>query len=338
MIPARRPIAMAVSLALLALTACQRQPDEPPELREEIERGPLRMTVTASPPEVTVGDDVRVAIEFSAPDAYVVRLPDADAFGDLAARLDDDPPAVPGAEGRIWRRSFVIPALASGPLEIPPLVAAYAERSDDDAGPEFESELATSGLTVGVQSVLTDADDPAAPRDITGTLLPARPPWPWWVWGLIIAGSVAAIGGVVLLVRWLIARANRPAPPIAPEVWALRELRALEHADWDDPARVRANYYRMTEIVRAYIERKFALPASEMTTEEFLATLAHQRSALPHDADRLGAFLAACDLVKYAAQQPARDDAQAALDTARAFVDATAAAADRATQGSEAAA
>ena len=78
--------------------------------------------------------------------------------------------------------------------------------------------------------------------------------------------------------------------------------------------------------MRGYIERKFALAAPEMTTEEFLLTLARDRGALPYDSGRLRDFLEVCDLVKYAAVRPARDDAEQVLGTARAFVHATAAA------------
>ncbi len=65
-----------------------------------------------------------------------------------------------------------------------------------------------------------------------------------------------------------------------------------------------------------------------MTTEEFLAALARDQQALPYDARRLETFLAACDFVKYAGFRPGRADAESVLSTARAFVHATAAAAD----------
>jgi hypothetical protein len=129
----------------------------------------------------------------------------------------------------------------------------------------------------------------------------------------------------------------RPPPPILPEVWALRALAELASYDWVEYARVREYYYRLTEIVRSYVERKFGLAAPDRTTEEFLGMLARRRSALPYDAQRLRDFLEACDVVKYAALEPRREDADGALATARAFVHATAAAASCAQPACEAA-
>jgi hypothetical protein len=99
----------------------------------------------------------------------------------------------------------------------------------------------------------------------------------------------------------------------------------LASYDWVDRGRAREYYYRLTEIVRQYIERKFGIAAPEMTTEEFLNMLARDHGALPCQPDPLRYFLEACDYVKYAALQPRRDDAEGALATARSFVHATAA-------------
>jgi hypothetical protein len=52
-----------------------------------------------------------------------------------------------------------------------------------------------------------------------------------------------------------------------------------------------------------------------------------KRGALPYDRDSLGAFLEACDIVKYAALVPGVDDAAAAIQTAITFVRTTAGAA-----------
>ncbi|RMF81630.1 MAG: hypothetical protein D6744_06940 [Planctomycetota bacterium] len=107
---------------------------------------------------------------------------------------------------------------------------------------------------------------------------------------------------------------------------AMRELAELSSGDHFERGAVREFYYRLSEIVRVYIERKFGLAAPEMTTEEFLVRLARDRSAVPYDADRLRAFLEECDRVKYAAYEPRREDGEQSISAARAFVDATAAA------------
>jgi hypothetical protein len=324
-------------LMSLLLWGCRKQSATPPDVvRDSVERGPLKLTVEASPRQVRVGDPVNVNLMVETPDEYEVRFPEAGDLGELGAmatRRVAMPPAAspvprPSATGLAWRRTFTIEPLVSGTLEIPSLVVKVGHRATGpETQPAFEQELVSGPLKLEVCSALTASDRPEQPRDITGTLLPPRPPIPAWQWGLILVAAVGLMAGAYAAYRAVRRRVLRPPPPILPEVWALRALAELGTCDWLEPARVREYYYRLTEIVRRYIEMKFGLAAPEMTTEEFLRALARDRQALPYDADRLRQFLEACDFVKYAALHPRREDVESALSTARAFVHATAAAA-----------
>jgi len=313
---------------LLVLGACRPQtPAAPDRLQDVVERGPLRLTVVAGPHNPAVGDVISVTVAVETPEDFLVALPTVQDFGELPVRLTDTPDPRPGATGLVWRRAFEIDALVSGPLEVPALTARYGRRSDPaESQPALDSELVSSVLTIEVRSALTDQDRPEQPRDITGALLPPKPPMPLWMRITLAAGAVVLLIGAWrafrALRRWML----RPAPPILPEVWALRALADLAGGDWFERGRMREYYYRLTEVVRSYIERKFGLAAPEMTTEEFLAVLARDRRAVPYDAERLRQFLEVCDFVKYAAWEPRREDAEAGLATARAFVHATAAA------------
>ncbi|MBN2446132.1 MAG: hypothetical protein JXO22_05380, partial [Phycisphaerae bacterium] len=97
-------------------------------------------------------------------------------------------------------------------------------------------------------------------------------------------------------------------------------------------------YFRLSEIVRAYIEARFLIAAPDMTTEEFLSTLARGDAILPGEhVGRLRPFMEACDYVKYAALTPDVDAAVQALGTARNFVQTTAGAIPDQTRGGQAA-
>ncbi|MFH1745508.1 MAG: hypothetical protein ABIG44_00525 [Planctomycetota bacterium] len=324
----------------MALGGCR--PEAEPEsnvVSDLAERGPLRFEVTVQPKEVLLGDPIEMSLRMHAPEDYVVLLPEADELGELEVRASATSDPLPTADGGLdWRRTYTVDSYSSGTLEIPPLVAKYARRPEEpDGEPEFDSELVTGTLKVEVRSALTSQDSMTTPRDITGTLSPQRPMrvWPWAVVVAIVAGVVCA---GILLLRWSRRRHTRALPPMLPEVWALRMLGLLLPQQVES-GQAREFYYSLSEVVRAYIEKKFTLAAPEMTTEEFLALLARDRAALPYDADRLRDFMEACDIVKYAAYAPRREDAEGALQTARAFVNATAAAVERsraeATQASE---
>lgn len=319
-------VLLAMSGALLA-GGCRREaPAAPQSLSDSTERGPLKLVTTATPAQLWIGDEVRVSLTLHAPAEYVIEFPPAAAFGELSATAL--PPQVPRPtpEGGLeWRQDFAIATFASGTLEVPPLAVKYARKPEDGAAPVFDNELATGTLKVEVRSALTSQDSVANPRDITGTIaLPER--WSPWAIGLTAAAAALLLAGAWLLYRTWRARRLRPAPPELPEVVALRALRALAERDWIAMGQPREYYYRLSEIVRQYIEAKFALAAPEMTTEEFLAYLLRDRRALPYDVGRLGEFLEACDMVKYAALEPGQAEATRALEAARAFIHATAAA------------
>ncbi len=307
----------------------QRASTEPNSVSDTVERGPFAFTVEVTPKQAWVGDPITVELRVQTPEDYVVQFPSADDLGDLNVRNVKSADPRPGAEGGlVWRQTLAAESLTSGLVEIPPLVVKYARKpTQADVEPVFENELATEPLEIEVRSALTTQDSVFEPRGITGVLRPPREPLSPWIWAAI-AGALL-IGALVIaaFVVWLKRRAQRPAPPILPEVWALRALAQLEAADLISSGQAKEFYYRLSEIVRVYIELKFGLAAPEMTTEEFLGALARDRGALPYDANRLRDFLQACDLVKYAALRPRTEDARQALGTARAFIDATAAAA-----------
>jgi hypothetical protein len=265
------------------------------------------------------------------PEDYTVRFPEAEAFGDLAVTTEPGPDPRPSAAGLVWRRQYQYQPLISGTVEIPALSVAYRQTGDGSATrPAIENTLVSDAFELVIGTALTTQDSLDRPRDVTGTLMPPRQPLTLRQWATIVGSTLAALLVAYVLVRVIRRRLLRPPPSIPADVWALRELGALEAEDWLVQGRYRAYYYRLTEIVRAYIERKFAVAAAEMTTEEFLTRLASDPAALPVPTDRLQSFLVACDLVKYAALQPARSEAESALSAARAFVQASAAAADAA--------
>ncbi len=314
---------LLMSLLLLAPLACRpASPVSPPLLSDQVSRGPVSLTVSAMPTEPWVGDVVRIELRARVPKDHDAAF-DALKFPDeLRATVVAPADARPQLEGDLeWRQSLTIEPVASGELEIPPVVLRYGPR-----GAALDLELVTNPLKLKVRSALTTQDSMMQPRDISATLLPAAAPLPWWQ-RLAIAGGVLASAALLYGVyRVLRARAARPPPPLTPEAWALQALDGLRVREWFEQGRISPLYYRLSEVVREYIERKFALAAPEMTTEEFLAALARDRGALPYDASKLSEFMTACDIVKYAAYPARVEDAEQAVARARAFVQATASA------------
>jgi hypothetical protein len=70
-------------------------------------------------------------------------------------------------------------------------------------------------------------------------------------------------------------------------------------------------------IVRDYVGERFAMPTSQMTSEQIVAA-----TATPHRTPLAG-FLARCDGVKFACEAPSADDAERLLASAETFVTQT---------------
>ena len=323
---AARWVLPAAGLAAMLLQGCSRAaPPTPEALQSTVERGPLRLSAAVTPRQAWVGDAITIELRFRTPDDYVATLPDPNGLRALRVIDASDAACRPAAEGGLlWSRRYRVESLLSGELEIPPLVARYARVVDGRAPATLDQELATESLRVEVLSALTTQDSVAAPRDITGTIVPPRPPMPPWRVAALAPAAVAGLGQV-RLGGWPVGgRLSRPPPPLTPEQWALQELGRLASAGLVAAGRPREHYYRMSEIVRTYIERQFGLAAPEMTTEEFMQSLSDRRAGLPFDRAALAAYLTAIDLVKYAALAPTPADAEHAMRTAGAFIRGTA--------------
>lgn len=146
------------------------------------------------------------------------------------------------------------------------------------------------------------APPPAAPvselRDIKPPVeIPTGWEWLWWV----ALGTVVAITAYAL---WRMFR-RKPAaaplvPPLPPHVRAKQKLQeALALIAQPKPFVI-----AVSDTARLYLEERFEFRAPERTTEEFLHELKRTELLTRDQKESLGAFLAGCDLVKFAKYEP----------------------------------
>jgi hypothetical protein len=123
---------------------------------------------------------------------------------------------------------------------------------------------------------------------------------------LLVAGAVFAALSFFTALIWLIVRRlrNRPpkaeklAPPEAADVRALRRLADPQLQELMVRRDVKPFYSELTEIVREYLEGRFAVPALERTTSEIL--LDAERLDLKGHKRFLSELLRTGDLAKFA--------------------------------------
>lgn len=169
------------------------------------------------------------------------------------------------------------------------------------------SSTATPGPGGGaVPEGMTDIHDirPPAP--------PGPNPWRWALWGVaaaLVAVALVAVLAVMARRRRRLRGASAPAMP--PEERALAALRGLESPGAMEE---RAFYFRLTAVLRRYLEERYGFPAAEMTTEELLPRLRavdHLPEALLPELESL---LAGADAVKFAGAPAAETRMTADLD------------------------
>ena len=294
----------ALAAAAVAAPAAAQELPAPPSLRVAVD------TTTT-----TVGGRLRLTVAVEHAPGASVQWPDSldlAPFEVLDAVVR--PPTV--AEGRATTTAeLTLAAFELGELEIPSLTVGVAS-------PGGVTELATDPFGIAVVSV--GLDEGRDIRDIRG---PLSIPRSWWVIALWVLGLVLAAGGGWWLARRVRQRETDEGPvPEAPtrpahEV-AHQELDWLESSELLRRGRTKEYYIEVSDIIRRYLEARYAVRALEMTSREVLEQLEEAASGTDVHG-RFASFFEECDLVKFAKHRPTPAACDEIVPAARALVDAT---------------
>ena len=88
---------------------------------------------------------------------------------------------------------------------------------------------------------------------------------------------------------------------------ALAKLRGLEQAGLIQNNGYKEFYVRLSEIIRQYIENRFAIKAPEMTTEEFLGHIQTTTQLSDRHKHVLQRFMESADMIKFARMHPEKN-------------------------------
>ena len=312
--------------------------------------GLVSMRVTLSTDSVEVGQTAALSAEIKAPRGVTVKWDDYrsvlledDRRFELTIQSSSKEESVPvGADQLAWRYHYDLTFLLPGAIELPPVSIQYVDLRDvtavanaatqvpNEAAPQQSTgdaveprTLKTEPITINVIDASAGALTEADLHDIK-VLDPVelRRPWSHWAW-IAPLGLVAIAALLVLIVRRRRRIVEEQAIRIPAHEWAWHQIARLVADDLMSKGRVQEFYYRVSDIVRGYVERRFSVSAPEMTTEEFLhATATDPRFSVEHR-DGVGRFLEACDLVKYAKHVPRTTEADELLASARMFIERT---------------
>ena len=294
--------------------------------------GPVKATVTVTPKQAKLGDNLSLTLRVEAEPGTSVQMPE---FGEVLGRFTiarfTPRRTVAPSGNTVHEQVYLLQAPMSGRKRIPPLRIEFTPKQSAPAAAtgagkatatkpadDPTRELLTEELPVTIDSVL--------PADSVGGEL--RPPlenlalghaqsiFRRWTPALIAGGLLLLLGVVFLVAR----RRKQVIRRASAYDIAMKQLTALEHGGYPAPEEADAWYVAVSDAVRQYLENRFEIRAPEQTTEEFLRKSETSDEFSAEQRETLGEFLASCDRVKFAGYLPGEGESRAALELARAFV------------------
>ena len=321
-----RLVILACLAALLALQAAAQEPGAAVEesLEQHVVEGDVIVTLAGDRRSMGMADQLRLTLSVTAPPDQNVIFPEVfDRLGPFLVNNHFMPePEMLDPQIREWRQEYLLEVGEVGELDIPPLTVTLSD--EDAAEGEEPLQLTTEPYRVVVTSILPEEADLKKPKDIAPPVELAWRGLPVWAWIAIAAVLVLVVLAVLWWKRVRRRRLLRGEPSQPAHLLALAALDRLQSDDLITLQRIEEFYVRVSGILRHYIEWRFGLRAPEQTTEEFLDAMLVAGGPIAEHRDLLSAFLAHCDLVKFARHQPAPDDMRNALQRARDFVEQTA--------------
>jgi len=194
-------------------------------------------------------------------------------------------------------RTFEIAAYGLGDFVIEEIPVRYVMLQG------AEKEIKTNRIYITVQSV----DKNGKPKtDIRGIKAPFDLPSELRKWlSLGITTFLLFLAGIVVLnfFRKKKAAMDEARMLLSPHDEAYQALRTLYNSSLIRDGKVKDYYFRLSEIIRRYLERRFAFAAVEKTTDEIFRDL---REILLEDTLKrlIRAFLEEVDIVKFAKYLP----------------------------------
>ena len=266
----------------------------------------VSLTLTTARPESGVPIIFLVTVAGITDETLELPRP-GEVLGPFEVLDDPRPPAPATSESAPRPRYLVLRTFDAGVLELPAITAGFGATAVTFS-PRSIDVASVAGLDAGPENF----------RDITDAVK-VKIPVDWWFVTVVAVGVIAILA--ILAFFWWRARRPKPVPPPEPaDQWALAALERLAERQLPHAGKIEPFFTELTDIARAFIERRFRIAAPERTTQEFIAEARTHPELTAEQAQRLARLLRAADLVKFAGNRPVVTDCDRALEVTRGFV------------------
>jgi hypothetical protein len=267
--------------------------------------------------QIRIGEQLNLDVRVHQPAKFRVEFPDIrDTLVNKVEVLRSLPPDTAVVDGDLEiHRRYLVTSFDSGLYVIPPLKFRFSSDLWTDS-------IESNPLYLMVHTVPLDSTiyDVKTPINLPLSFLEVFP----FVLGWIVV--LAAAGFLI----WYIRRRKRNKPifrPARPEdpahIIAYRELRELKDQKLWQKNEFKEYYSRLTEIIRRYMQRRYGIPAMEMTSYEIMDAWERSGEDQAGLAGELRILLNLADLVTFAKQKPVASENEENMERAFDFVDRT---------------
>ena len=315
---------VAVFLIVAALTGCRHEAVQQgdhavkPAVSQTFVAGKLRLDLVVDRIEMTVADRLTLSLSVSAPEDLVVEFPDHDnRLGDfIVIEFRETPVRIVGDGTVKITEDLILEPFLAGTYHIPPIRVAFWKPGENERG---RQTLATDEVKVSVRSLLdnNELDDlePAPPVAQPRERMTL-------VWAGI--GGVTVLSVLGALLYWWRGRKKGKRivviPSGSPHRRAYQALEKLLADDLLARGEIKAFHVRLSEILRRYIEKRFAVMEPERSIEEFLVEIGNSGLLRTEHRIVLRDFLSRCDQVKFARNQPDDLEIERTVNLCRQFI------------------
>ena len=279
----------------------------------DLGRDGIGILVDAEPAQVDPARDFFVTVTVTSPAGKTAALPDLrDRFGgfQVAEDFTEEPLTDAAGATTLVSRWRLVPEPLAKRYRLAPFVVTVLGQG--------------AGTTFYTAPVIFAP--PAAREPVTGGIEidPKRdfPPLSWKLVGIcasVLAGVAALVALLYLAIRKirLMVKIHR----MSPIERALYELEELLKKGLPGRGFYKDFYVELTMVVRRYIERRHAVKAPNLTTEEFLRAAQENAAFSPAAIAELKHFLESADMVKFAGVEATPEMADSATGKAKAYLE-----------------
>jgi hypothetical protein len=266
-----------------------------------------------------IGDRINYSLKITADkNVYPLRPFFRDSLKNIDIIQEPDPINYESESEKIFEYKYILTRFDSAAVTLPAIKIDYRIEEDTTL-----QSILSNPVSFTVHRVIVSQEE-----DIKDIKPPVRIPLNWWMIALWILIGLILIALLVYLYKKYFKK--KPVEQIIQpkkikiplHIEALSKLDKLDSEQLWQKGFIKDYHSRITEIIREYFEKRFDLPALEMTTSESLRDLAKH----PEAANVLNItekFLNNADLVKFAKYQPLAIVNEEMMTQAKEIVNAT---------------